>query len=54
MKVTKILRYNQQLYTKNIHEVEKFSKMSREWWDPNGNFKPLHELNPHRMKFIRK
>lgn len=34
-------------------EVEKFSKMAAEWWDPAGNFKPLHELNPVRVRFIR-
>lgn len=34
-------------------EVEKFSKMAAEWWDPHGNFKPLHQLNPVRMTFIR-
>eukprot|EP01080_Neovahlkampfia_damariscottae_P010269 gene10269-2688_t len=54
MKVSKFLRTNNGLYTKNVLEVEKFSKISKEWWDPLGNFKPLHELNPHRMKFIRK
>jgi 2-polyprenyl-6-hydroxyphenyl methylase/3-demethylubiquinone-9 3-methyltransferase len=34
-------------------EVEKFSKMAAQWWDPAGNFKPLHELNPVRVRFIR-
>lgn len=34
-------------------EVEKFSKMAAEWWDPAGNFKPLHELNPVRVRYIR-
>ena len=34
-------------------EVEKFSRMAAEWWDPKGNFKPLHQLNPVRVTFIR-
>ena len=27
-------------------EIDKFSRMSEEWWDPNGKFKPLHKFNP--------
>ena len=34
-------------------EIEKFSKMARDWWNPNGKFKPLHLFNPVRIKFIR-
>ncbi len=34
-------------------EIEKFSKLAKEWWDPNGKFKPLHLFNPIRVKFIR-
>jgi 2-polyprenyl-6-hydroxyphenyl methylase/3-demethylubiquinone-9 3-methyltransferase len=34
-------------------EIEKFSKMANEWWDPNGKFKPLHLFNPARIKFIK-
>ena len=34
-------------------EVEKFSKLAAEWWDPKGNFKPLHQLNPVRVTYIR-
>jgi len=34
-------------------EIEKFSKMAKDWWDPNGKFKPLHLLNPARIKFIK-
>ena len=33
-------------------EIDKFSKMSEEWWDPNGKFKPLHKFNPIRVKYI--
>jgi len=34
-------------------EVEKFSKLAQEWWNPNGKFKPLHLFNPVRIKFIK-
>jgi len=34
-------------------EVEKFSRMAKEWWNPNGKFKPLHLFNPTRIKFIK-
>ena len=34
-------------------EVEKFSRMAAEWWDPSGKFAPLHKFNPVRLKFIR-
>lgn len=35
-------------------EVEKFSAMADEWWDPDGKFKPLHKINPLRLTFIRR
>ena len=34
-------------------EVEKFSKMAKDWWNPYGKFKPLHIFNPIRIEFIR-
>lgn len=34
-------------------EVEKFSRMAAEWWDPAGKFAPLHKFNPIRLEFIR-
>ena len=39
--------------TVNQKEIEKFSKMADEWWDPNGKFKPLHRFNPIRIKYIK-
>lgn len=33
-------------------EVAKFEAMAAEWWDPAGKFKPLHEMNPCRLKYI--
>ena len=37
----------------NKKEVEKFSKIAEEWWNPTGKFKPLHNFNPIRIKYIR-
>jgi 2-polyprenyl-6-hydroxyphenyl methylase/3-demethylubiquinone-9 3-methyltransferase len=34
-------------------EVERFSKIAAEWWDPRGKFAPLHKFNPVRLAFIR-
>lgn len=34
-------------------EVDRFSAMAAEWWDPNGKFKPLHKFNPVRLTYIR-
>ncbi len=40
--------------TVNKKEIDKFSKLAREWWDPNGKFKPLHKFNPVRLDYIKK
>tara|TARA_B100000676_G_scaffold313514_1_gene395914 strand:- start:2853 stop:3614 length:762 start_codon:yes stop_codon:yes gene_type:complete len=37
----------------DAEEIEKFSALADEWWNPEGSFKPLHKLNPTRLKFIR-
>ena len=34
-------------------EVEKFSKMAADWWDPDSKFAPLHKYNPARLTYIR-
>jgi len=34
-------------------EIAKFNAMAEAWWDPHGDFKPLHQLNPTRIGFIR-
>ena len=39
--------------TVNKIEIEKFSKLANDWWNPNGKFKPLHLFNPARIKFIK-
>jgi 2-polyprenyl-6-hydroxyphenyl methylase / 3-demethylubiquinone-9 3-methyltransferase len=39
--------------TINKKEIEKFSRIAQEWWNPNGKFKPLHKFNPIRIKYIK-
>ena len=39
--------------TINKKEIEKFSKIAEEWWDPKGKFKPLHKFNPIRISYIK-
>ncbi|HVZ02118.1 MAG TPA: bifunctional 2-polyprenyl-6-hydroxyphenol methylase/3-demethylubiquinol 3-O-methyltransferase UbiG [Dongiaceae bacterium] len=34
-------------------EIAKFEAMAEGWWDPTGKFRPLHRLNPVRVRFIR-
>lgn len=34
-------------------EVDKFDSMAARWWDPEGEFRPLHDLNPVRLSFIQ-
>lgn len=35
------------------HEINKFGSMAERWWDPQGEFKTLHDINPLRIQFIR-
>jgi len=39
--------------TINKKEIEKFSRIAEEWWNPNGKFKPLHKFNPIRIEYIK-
>ena len=39
--------------TINKKEIEKFSKIAEEWWNPSGKFKPLHKFNPIRIAYIK-
>ncbi|RLJ64776.1 bifunctional 2-polyprenyl-6-hydroxyphenol methylase/3-demethylubiquinol 3-O-methyltransferase UbiG [Sulfurisoma sediminicola] len=34
------------------HELAKFSELAHRWWDPNSEFKPLHDINPLRLDWI--
>jgi len=42
--------------TNNVdpEEISKFEAMSMRWWDENGEFKPLHDMNPTRLAYIQK
>jgi 2-polyprenyl-6-hydroxyphenyl methylase/3-demethylubiquinone-9 3-methyltransferase len=39
--------------TVDAEDVERFSRIAHEWWNPTGKFKPLHKINPLRIKYIR-
>ena len=39
--------------TINKKEIEKFSQIADEWWNPEGKFMPLHKFNPIRIKYIK-
>lgn len=34
-------------------EIGKFSDLAHTWWDPSGPFKPLHDINPLRLDYVR-
>ena len=33
-------------------ELAKFNELAHRWWDPEGEFRPLHEINPLRLQWI--
>lgn len=35
-------------------EIDKFNNLAHEWWNPDGEFKTLHQINPARVEFIKK
>lgn len=39
--------------TIDTSEIERFSALAQEWWNPNGKFRPLHKFNPVRLAYIR-
>jgi 2-polyprenyl-6-hydroxyphenyl methylase / 3-demethylubiquinone-9 3-methyltransferase len=36
------------------HEVAKFEDLAHRWWDPQGEFRPLHEINPLRLDYVER
>jgi 2-polyprenyl-6-hydroxyphenyl methylase/3-demethylubiquinone-9 3-methyltransferase len=42
----------QQSINADPSEVQKFSDLAHRWWDPNSEFKPLHDINPLRLNWI--
>jgi 2-polyprenyl-6-hydroxyphenyl methylase / 3-demethylubiquinone-9 3-methyltransferase len=49
------LRVSKALASRSVdqREIERFSRLAEEWWDPDGKFRPLHQFNPVRLCFIR-
>lgn len=43
---------NAQQSNRDDAEIRKFEALAARWWDPNSEFRPLHEINPLRMGFI--
>jgi 2-polyprenyl-6-hydroxyphenyl methylase/3-demethylubiquinone-9 3-methyltransferase len=39
--------------TFDAKEVDRFERLASEWWDPKGKFRPLHQIGPPRLSFIR-
>jgi len=39
--------------TIDTQEVDRFARLAGQWWDPNGEFRPLHKLAPARLSFLR-
>lgn len=37
----------------HLHEIDKFGSLAERWWDPQGEFKTLHDINPLRLGYIR-
>ena len=35
-------------------ELDKFSQLAHRWWDPNSEFKPLHDINPLRLEWLER
>jgi len=47
------LTFFQMRSTVNKKEIENFNKIASEWWNPKGDFEPLHSLNPLRLYYIK-
>ena len=43
---------NKNSQTDDLLEINKFSEMASEWWDPNGKFAALHKFNPARQEYL--
>jgi len=37
----------------DFEEVDKFAALASRWWDKNSEFKPLHDINPLRLNYIK-
>lgn len=43
---------NESTLNADQQELEKFSQLAHRWWDPNSEFKPLHDINPLRLDYV--
>jgi len=41
-----------QHFNADQQELDKFSELAHKWWDPNSEFKPLHDINPLRLDYV--
>ena len=52
-RVTAVLRYDVAMSTNvDAQELAKFSELAHRWWDPDSEFRPLHQINPLRLDWI--
>ncbi len=52
MSQTHVQAENSEFTNVDPQEISKFEAMSMRWWDKEGEFKPLHDLNPARLSYI--
>jgi 2-polyprenyl-6-hydroxyphenyl methylase/3-demethylubiquinone-9 3-methyltransferase len=45
---------NESLHNVDPDEIRKFERLASRWWDPNSEFKPLHDINPLRLDYIER
>ena len=45
--------YNKEHKNLDPEEIKKFNDIAEKWWDLEGEFKPLHQINPLRLNFIK-
>ncbi len=43
---------NEQAHNVDPSELRKFEELASRWWDPNSEFKPLHDINPLRLDYV--
>lgn len=43
---------NEQVHNVDPNELRKFEELASRWWDPNSEFKPLHDINPLRLDYV--
>jgi 2-polyprenyl-6-hydroxyphenyl methylase / 3-demethylubiquinone-9 3-methyltransferase len=44
--------YSQAMQNVDVQELAKFSELAHRWWDPESEFRPLHQINPLRLQWI--